>query len=407
MTEKYLKKFSETVLKIGVNLQKDQGLEILCPVEKHKVALVMSETAYKLGASVVNIRWEYEKADRLKYLYASDTALKSIPKWLVDQRNYLVKNNFCYVAIAAEDPSAFTDVPAERIATSSIAKSKALKKFSDAVMANAIRWCVVSVPTDDWAKKVFPDSEDPEKELGDRILKTMRLNAKDPVSAWEKHIAEMNAHAEFMNSKNFEYLIYKSSAGTDFKVGLCNDHVWVSAQEKAKDGVPFVANMPTEEIFTAPHRLKAEGTVRSAMPLCYNGQIIDNFTLTFRNGKIVGYTAEKGYDTLKSLIETDKGTLRLGEVALIGKNSPIAKTGTLFYNTLFDENASCHIAIGKGYPTTVKNGADTPISELRKKGLNDSVEHVDFMIGTKDLSVIGVEKDGTETVIFKNGDWAI
>ena len=190
-------------------------------------------------------------------------------------------------------------------------------------------------------------------------------------------------------------------------MGLADDHLWLSARELAKDGKYFVANMPTEEVFTAPHRLKVDGVLKSAMPLCENGQIIDEFTITFKKGKIVDFSAKKGYDTLKHLIETDDGTMRLGEVALIGKNSPIAKSGVLFYNTLFDENASCHLAIGKAYPTTIKGGDKLSVKDLKEKGANDSAEHVDFMIGTTDLSVIGIKKDGSKFVLFKDGEWAI
>lgn len=407
MEENFLKKFAETVLKIGVNLQENQGLEIICPVEKSDVAVALTEAAYRLNAKIVNVRWECESVDRLNYLNADTETLTDVPKWFIDSKNYLVKKGFCYCAIAAEDPSAFLGVPPEKLAAAAKARGKALKNFYESVMSNGIRWCVVSVPTKNWAKKVFPNSVDPENELLELIEKTMRLDAENPVLAWEKHIKTLNKRAEFLNSHNFEYLHFTNSIGTDFTVGLCEDHTWISAEEKAKDGLPFVANMPTEEVFTAPHRLKATGTVKSAMPLCYEGQIIDGFSLTFKNGKVVDFSAEKGYDTLKHLIETDSGTRRLGEVALIGKNSPIAKSKVLFFNTLFDENASCHIALGKGYPTTVKNSETLSKKELTKKGLNDSIEHVDFMIGTADLKIDGIKKDKTAVPLFRNGDWII
>ncbi len=407
MNREILKKFAKTVLGIGVNLQENQGLEIICPVEKSEVATVLAETAYEMKAKIVNVRWECESVDRLNFLNASVKTLTDIPKWYIDSKNYLVKNNFCYVAISAEDPSAFIDVPAEKLAESAKARGKALKKFFECVMSNGIRWCVVSVPTAKWAKRVFPDAIDPESELAAAIEKTMRLNCDDPVKEWRKHIAKLNSRAEFLNSHDFEYLHFKNGSGTDFTVGLCDGHKWISAEERAKDGLPFVANMPTEEIFTAPHRLKADGVIKSAMPLCYSGKIIDGFTVEFKKGKVVGFTAEKGYETLKGLIETDKGTRRLGEVALIGKNSPIAQSGILFYNTLFDENASCHIALGKGYPTTVKDGDKLSAKERAKRGLNDSIEHVDFMIGTPDLKIDGIMKDGSVIALFNDGDWVI
>ena len=406
LTGKKLYDFAELVLGVGVNLQKGQGLEIVCPVEKSEVAVAFSEKAYEMGARIVNVRWSCEKTDRVNYLYAEEEALTDIPKWFVDSKNYLVKKGFCYVAIDAEDPSAFKDVPSEKLAAVSKKKSKLLKAFSDEVMSNGIRWCVVSVPTESWAKKIFP-AADPVEELSFAIEKTMRLDEKNPLEAWQKHIATLNRRAEFMNAKNFEYLHYKSANGTDLMLGLAENHVWVSAQEKAKDGVPFVANMPTEEIFTAPHKDKINGVVKSALPLSYNGQIIENFSFTFKKGKVVDFSAEKGYDVLKKLLETDSGTLSLGEAALIGKNSPIAKSGILFLNTLFDENASCHLALGKGYPTTVKGGAEMTVKELKKLGVNDSVEHVDFMIGSPDLSVTGIGYDKSETPLFVDGEWVI
>lgn len=407
LTGKKLYDFAELVLGVGVNLQKGQGLEIVCPVEKSEVAVAFSEKAYEMGARIVNVRWSCEKTDRVNYLYAEEEALTDIPKWFVDSKNYLVKKGFCYVAIDAEDPSAFKDVPSEKLAAVSKKKSKLLKAFSDEVMSNGIRWCVVSVPTESWAKKIFPAAADPVEELSFAIEKTMRLDEKNPLEAWQKHIATLNRRAEFMNAKNFEYLHYTSANGTDLMLGLAENHVWVSAQEKAKDGVPFVANMPTEEIFTAPHKDKINGVVKSALPLSYNGQIIENFSFTFKKGKVIDFSAEKGYDVLKKLLETDAGTLSLGEAALIGKNSPIAKSGILFLNTLFDENASCHLALGKGYPTTVKGGAEMTVKELKKLGVNDSVEHVDFMIGSPDLSVTGIGYDKSETPLFVDGEWVI
>lgn len=407
MTERQLSDFSLLTLKIGVNLQKGQGLEIICPIEKYQVAHAMAKTAYSLGAKIVSVRWEDDLFDKINYENASINTLTEVPKWIVEQRNHLVKENFCYVAISAEDPSVFKDIPAEKLSAVVKARSQKLKKFSDCVMANGIRWCVVSVPTLAWAKQVFPASTDPESELWDAICKTMRLDQDNPLESWVSHVEALDNRAKFLNDNNFSYIHFKNSIGTDLKVGLCDNHVWLSAKETAKDGINFVANMPTEEVFTAPHKNKVFGRVKSALPLCYNGQIIDKFTIDFNKGKVVGFSAEKGYDVLKGLIETDNGTFRLGEVALIGKTSPIAQTGVLFFNTLFDENASCHLALGKGYPTTIKNSETLSKKELSSLGLNDSVEHVDFMIGTPDLSVTGVKANGEEIPLFIDGDWCL
>ena len=402
-----LENFSKLALKIGVNLQRGQGLEIVCPVEKHQVAEAMCEQAYKLGASIVRIRWNDQKIDRLSYVHADMQALTEVPKWFVDSKNYLTEKGFCYVAISADDPDAFIDAPADKIAATARARGRAIKKFSDAVMSNGIRWCVVSVPTLNWAKKVFPNSSDPEKDLSLAIEKCMRLDAPDPIKAWEEHVEKLETRARFLNEKNFEYIRFKNALGTDLKVGLATDHNWICAKEKAKDGVYFVANLPTEEIFTAPHANKVDGTLVSALPLCENGRVIDGFSITFKKGKITKYSAKIGLDVLSELINTDSGTKRLGEIALIGKGSPIAQSDVLFYNTLFDENASCHLAIGKGYSSTIKNGDKLTKKELKERGLNDSIEHIDFMIGTPDLSVVGIGYDGKETTLFEDGEWII
>lgn len=404
---KILENYADLVVQIGVNLQKGQGLEIICPVEKYTVAEALARAGYRAGAKIVQVRWSAQNIDKINYENATLDALTDIPKWYVDSKNYLVEKGFCYIAVSAEDPSAFKNIPAEKIGAIYKARSKALKKYSDAIMANQIRWCVISVPTKAWAKQVFPNAIDPEVELSNAIIKTMRLDCEDPLSAWKEHVLRLEKRAEFLNYSDFEYIHFKNSIGTDLKVGLCENHVWTSAKEKAQDGVSFVANLPTEEVFTAPHRLKVDGTLKSALPLCENGQVIDGFSITFKKGKIVDFSAKEGYPTLKQLIETDNGTKRLGEIALIGKNSPIAKSNLLFYNTLFDENASCHLAIGKAYPTTVKGGDKLSKKELENLGVNDSAEHVDFMIGTPDLIVTGIKKDGNTVPLMIDGEWVI
>ena len=407
LSQKTLENYCEITLKLGVNLQRGQGVEIICPVEHHSVAVIMTKKAYELGASIVRIRWSAEKVDRLNYIHADENELVNVPKWYVDSKNDLVDKNFCYVALISDDPNCFNDVPSQRLAKATIAKSKALKRYFNAVTSNKIRWCLASLPSYEWARTVFPNSENPEEDLTNAIIKSMRLDKANPLKEWEKHISDLEKRTAFLNQNDFEYLHFSNGIGTDLTVGLCQDHVWLSAKEKAQDGIDFIANLPTEEVFTAPHRLKVDGVVKSAKPLSLNGKIIDQFSLTFKNGKVVDYSAKVGEDVLKTLLGTDKGTVRLGEVALIGKNSPISKSGILFYNTLFDENASCHLALGKAYPTTVKNGTNLSGKELMALGANDSLEHEDFMIGTPDLKVVGIRKDKTHVLIFNNGKWVI
>ncbi len=404
---KILDNYCQLVLKIGVNLQPNQPLYIACPTKWAYVAEALTKTAYEMQAKFVRIIWENERIDNLNYLNADVDTLCEVPKWFVDSRNYLVENNYCYVSISAENPKAFNNIPPEKMSKVAIARSKALKKYSDAVMNNAIRWCVVPLPSKEWAEQIFCSDQNAQEKLSVLIEKCMRLDCDNPTLAWEKHIATLDKRAKFLNDANLDYLHFTNALGTDLKVKLADDHVFLSAKERAKDGIYFVANMPTEEIFTAPHKAGVNGIVFSALPLSYNGQIIDEFSLTFKKGKVVDFTAKTGYQTLSNLLKTDKGILSLGEVALIGKNSPIAQSYVLFFNTLFDENASCHLALGKAYPTTVKNGETLSKSELNKLGVNDSVEHVDFMIGTSDLSVIGVTKDNKKITLLSDGEWVI
>ena len=407
LTEKQLENYCELVLSVGVNIQKGQELIINTPIECAYMARKLTKKAYDLGAKFVRVNYMDEQINKLNFENATAETLCNTPKWFIDSKMDMVKNNACYITIDAEDPELLQGVDKDKLMKYSVARGKAFKKFSSAVMKNDIRWCVVSVPTEVWAKKVLPNSNNPVDELWDMIALTMRLDLDNPVSAWKEHIDTLNRRAKYLNDKNFEYLRFENAKGTNLKVGLAIGHKWIAAEEVGKDGVKFIANMPTEEIFTAPHYKKVDGVLKSALPLVSEGNVIDEFTLYFKDGKIYDYTAEKGYDALKNLIEADKGSHYIGEVALLGKNSPIANTGALFFNTLFDENASCHLAIGKAYPTTVNGGDKMSVKELKEHGLNDSIVHADFMIGTKDLTVTGITFNGEEEVFFDDGEWLI
>lgn len=407
MDKNLLIKYADLAIKKGVNLQKGQHLEILCSTERADFAEILTERAYIFGAKSVGITWENQKIERLKFENESIFELENIKKWEIEKKEFLVEDNACYIAVDTDDPNAFFGVNEEKIAKHVFAKNKAFKKYRDAVMKNGIRWCVIAMPSSSWANTVFKGEKEAEEKLFSSIAQSVRLFDDDPIKSWNEHILTLNKRAKFLNDNNFYALKFKNSIGTDLTVGLAENHIFQSAEELAMDKIKFVANMPTEEIFTSPHNLRVNGVVKNALPLSFNGNIIDKFSLTFKDGKIVDYSAKVGFNALKSLIETDDGTLSIGEVALIGKNSPIAKTGILFYNTLFDENASSHLAIGQGYPTTVKGGSTMSKEELLSLGVNDSVEHVDFMIGTPDLSVVGIKQNGEEIPLFIDGDWVI
>lgn len=404
-----LEQYAQLVIKIGVNLQENQELVINADVSDCEFARIIADVAYKNKAKKVTMMWRDELFTKMRYENEQLETLVDIPQYQIDERNYAVEKSSAYLCILSEDPNLMKDISPKILAETSKAKNIAFQKFYDASMKNQIRWNLIAVPSVSWAKTIFPElsNEDAVNKLWEYIFKTMRLDKNNPIEEWQKHISQLKTRSEFLNNANLKELHYKNSIGTDLIIGLPENYLFEGCGEKALDGVPFVANMPTEEIFTAPHRLKVDGKVVASMPLVYNGTKIENFGFTFEKGRIVDFFAESGYEVLKNLIETDEGSHYLGEVALVQFNSPIRNLNTLFYNTLFDENASCHLAIGKGYPTTVFGGEKLSKSELKSLGLNDSSEHIDFMIGTDDLSVTGVTDNGEEFTLFTNGEWTI
>ncbi len=402
-----LAKFAEIIVRTGVNLQNGEELVISSPIDCAEFARRLAEEAYKAGAKKVSVIYKDDLLSKISFTYSDVDTLCEVPEWAVMQRDDIVDKHACYIAIASEDPSVFAGLDSEKISKASHATRSACKRFYNASMTNEIKWCVMSVPNAAWAKKVFPNLPEAKAvaKLWDYIFKTMRLDKKDPVRAWQLHQKKLEKRCRYLNRMQFDSFRYHNSLGTDVTVKMNKNYLFAGGAELSKHGCMFTANMPTEEVFSAPNKFGVDGKMVSALPLCENGEIIRNFTLTFENGRITDFSAEEGYDTLKGIIETDEGSRYLGEIAMVGFDNPIRKLDTLFYNTLFDENASCHFAIGQAY-SSVK-GADnmTPEQQLAA-GLNQSATHVDFMIGTRDLSIIGI-KDGVETVIFENGDWAI
>ena len=402
-----LEQYAELVIKIGVNLQENQELVINADVSDCEFARIIADVAYKNKAKKVTMMWRDELFTKMRYENEQLETLVDIPQYQIDERNYAVEKSSAYLCILSEDPNLMKDISPKILAETSKAKNIAFQKFYDASMKNQIRWNLIAVPSVSWAKTIFPElsNEDAVNKLWEYIFKTMRLDKSNPIEEWQKHISQLKTRSEFLNNANLKELHYKNSIGTDLVIGLPENYLFEGCGEKALDGVPFVANMPTEEIFTAPHRLKVDGKVVASMPLVYNGTKIENFGFTFEKGRIVDFFAESGYEVLKNLIETDEGSHYLGEVALVQFNSPIRNLNTLFYNTLFDENASCHLAIGEAYPSCLKDGSAKSKTELFELGLNDSLEHVDFMIGTSDLQIDGITKDENKISIFKDGNF--
>lgn len=406
--EEKLAQYASIVVRIGINIQKDQELVINAPIETAEFVHLLTEEAFKAGAKNVILNWGDEIGRKQRFTYATAETLSEVPAPLVDLRMYYQKRGAAFLSIYAEDPTLMADVDTKKLAASAKAGAIAFKEFSDKLTTSENVWCVVSVPTAAWAKKIFPDMEEKAAvdALWEAIFTVTRIGEGDPVEKWHAHMENLRTKAAFLNEKQFVKLHYTNSIGTDLTVGMPKNHIWGGALEKCKNGTTFVPNMPTEEVFSAPDCYAVNGVVKSALPLIYQANKIDKFSLTFENGRIVDYSAEEGYEALASIFESDDRARYLGEVALVPYHSPISQSGILFYNTLFDENAACHLALGEAYPTCVEGGGDMTPEQLEEQHLNVALLHEDFMIGTSDLSVVGIDADGNETKIFENGDWA-
>lgn len=402
-----LKKYAELTIKIGINIQKNQALVIKAPIECAEFVRLATSYAYENGASNVYIKWCDDELTRIKYLKAPYESFKEFPKWEVDFYETLAKEGAAFLSISGSNPELLNGIDPEKISISNKTSSLALQEYTKYIMNSTVSWCVICLPTKGWAKKVYPTlSEDKALErLWKSIFKIVRINENNPVQAWRKHLDNLESKTKFLNEKNIKSLHYLSK-DTDLTIELPENYIWAGGGEYDSKNVYFVANMPTEEIFTLPLKTGVNGVVKSTKPLNFHGNLIDNFKLTFKEGKVVDFSAEKGYETLKKLIENDEGSAYLGEVALVPHDSPISNSNTIFYNTLFDENASCHLAFGMAYPICLKNGENMNEEELKLAGANSSLLHVDFMIGSKDLNITATTKDGNQIEIFKNGNWA-
>lgn len=403
-----IRKYAELAIKVGVNIKEGQTLVINAPIEANFFVREVAKVAYDHGAKNVHVEWSDEELTLIKYLNAPDEAFKEFPEWKAKGYETMAENNAAFLSISASNPDLLKNVDPERIATANKTGAIAMMNFRKYIHTGKVCWAIVSIPTKEWSAKIFPELNEEERinKLWENIFNVTRVNTENPIESWNEHINNLKQKLDYLNDKKFVKLIYKAT-GTDLSVELPEKHLWVGGGLSSQNGTYFVPNMPTEEVFTMPLKEGVNGVLSSTKPLNYGGTLIEDFTLTFENGKIIEFTAQKGYETLKKLIETDDGSHYLGEVALVPFDSPVSNSNLIFYNTLFDENASSHFALGSAYPLCIEGGAKMTKEELEKNGANVSLTHVDFMIGSKDMNIDGITKDGETIAIFRNGDWAI
>ncbi len=400
-------KYAKLTVSTCVNVQMNQILCINAPIEAAPFVRLLSKEAFDLGAKDVHIFWSDPKSSLIRLNNADESVFSEYPNWLADGKVEFAKEGAAFLSISAPDPELFKDANPKYIAESNKASSIALKEYKKLVSTGNNAWGVVVYPTLEWAKKVFPtlSSDDALEKLWEKVFLVTRTTENDPVVAWKEHVTSLKTNMEKLNKKQYTKLFYKAP-GTDLTVELPENHSWIGGGLTNNSGVYFVPNIPTEEAFTAPNKYGVNGTLASTKPLNYGGSLINDFSFTFKDGKIVDFSAKEGYETLERLIATDDGSSYLGEVALVPDDSPISNTDLIYYNTLFDENASCHFAIGNAYAMCVKDGTKMDKEELEANNINTSLTHVDFMIGSKDLQITGQLADGSIEDIFVNGNFA-
>ncbi|MCW0953072.1 aminopeptidase [Weissella ceti] len=403
-----LTKYANLIVNTGINIRKGQNVIIYAEIDQQQLVHALTDAAYAGGANRVDVDWSDLHTKREFLRHASDSDLQSLPESASVRAQEIADNVTSRIAVVSNDPDGFAGIDGQRVSTFEQAYQRAVAPVRQATMNNDLDWCVVGAAGQAWAQKIFSglSAADAQDALWEQIFKINRVTVdNNPTDEWSKHIATLNAQGAWLTEQNFTELHFKSTV-TDLTIGLATDHVWEAADSTDKSGSRFVANMPTEEVFTSPDFRNISGTVTSTKPLSYAGVLINDIQLTFEAGKIVSATASSGEAVLQQLISTDDGAKSLGEVSLVPFHSPISESGIVFYNTLFDENASCHLAIGAAYPSNIKNGTTMDTEARQAKGQNESVVHVDFMIGSSDMQVDGILPDGSSVPVFRDGDWA-
>ena len=405
MNQDTLKKYAHILLKYGVNLQQDQTLVISVDVENKDFAVIVTKEAYELGAKEVVLNWRCSPIARQRLLHANESVLEKPANWIPEFYKQYIDDKAAFLSLISANPKALEGIPTDRISLQSRNLNKTLSFYHTAIMNSSVTWCVASVPTVLWADLLGYEGTDEEKieQLWTTLLKLCRIEGVEPKDTYRHHMAKLRHLCVALNKLDFKALRYTCENCTDLLLELPEGHIWLGGEESSKDGTIFNANIPTEEVFSAPQYNGVNGIVYSTKPLIYHGNTISDFSFTFKEGKIIEYTAKEGYEVLKELVESDEGSHYLGEVALVDHFSPISQSNQIFYETLFDENASCHLAIGASYPTCLKDSDGLSEEELKERGLNHSLTHVDFMIGHERMNIKGYTRDGQEVDIMIDG----
>ncbi len=406
MKKTVLRQYANLIVRCGANVQKGQVVNIFAGLDQPEFVQMVVEEAYKAKAAEVTVQWSYQPLSKLHYRYRTVKSLGTVKEWEKARQEYYCDVVPVRIMLASEDPDGMKGVNMEKVTKARRMSYPILKPYLDR-RENKEQWCIAAVPGVAWAKKVFPGmrASAAVEKLWEAILFTSRVTA-DPIEAWKQHNADLTARCNYLNSLNIRSLHYTADNGTDFTVGMIPEGQFCGGGETSLQNIFFNPNIPTEECFISPMRGKAEGIVYATKPLSYRGQLIENFSIRFENGKAVEVHAEKGEELLKNMIETDEGAAYLGECALVPQSSPIAQSGLLFYNTLFDENAACHLALGMGFADTIKDFHNKTLDECRALGVNDSMIHEDFMIGCDTMNIDATCADGSIVPIFRAGNWA-
>ena len=406
MDIKLLKDYAKLIAQLGGNVQKGDEVWIEAGLDQPDFVYMVVEECYLLGAKKVDVRFSYDPLAKLHYQYMTVGELSKVSPMVISRYKYFSKKLPTRIYLISDDPDGLKGINQAKMAKSTAKSYPKIKKYRD-IADGKYKWCIAGVPGKAWAKKVFPNVSEEEavEKLWEAILMTSRVDGNDPIENWNKHNAFLVQQRNKLGRLDLRKLYYKASNGTDFEVELIPGISWGAGVEEAPNKGQFNPNIPTEEVFTSPMAGKCKGTLVASKPLSYNGQLIEDFSLTFKNGKVVEVHAKKNQKLLEKMVSMDGGAAMLGEVALVPYTSPINLSGILFYNTLYDENAACHVALGHGF----KELLDVNLSneEAKEKGINDSMIHVDFMVGTKDLNIVGEDAKGNRHQIFKDGEWAI